>query len=204
MRYKKLIILNNLFIHCLCFTAVQHYINAGLLTMYCTTTCLTCGLSTSEMWQPAKLIGSQPTRKVVSLSLRRFAKHDIRPPPSSLQLCIGYVPHCMAALHGLKIIQKERDWVHDQLIAGHQMPRKRRKYTQPDQRIETIVSEYANWSKVELSERTGSQRWNELMNICCVCWTILFYVLQLWLFMLMNSWTALRSILWFYCIDFSG
>ena len=33
------------------------------------------------------------------------------------------------------------DLVHEQLIAGHEPPRKRRKYIQADQRIETIVSE---------------------------------------------------------------
>jgi hypothetical protein len=52
-------------------------------------------------------------------------------------------------IDALKKIQKERDLIHEQLIAGHQPPRKRRKYRQADQRIETIVLDYANRSKID-------------------------------------------------------
>ncbi len=40
----------------------------------------------------------------------------------------------------LRRIQKERDLAHEQLIAGHEPPKKRAKYVRADGRIETIVA----------------------------------------------------------------
>jgi len=124
--------------------------------------------SKRDIWPPSfdrGTFGRQTTDRA-TFDRRLIDRRDIRPPPDSLQLCMP------ASLRGSVACSQDNSEgarpgrLHEPLIAGHQTPRKRRKYTQADQTIETIVSEYANRSKVDyLRGLAGSQRWNELMNM---------------------------------------
>ncbi len=83
-------------------------------------------------------------------------------------------------------IQNEHDLVHEQLIAGHEAPKKRAKYVRADRRIERIVANYAqlmfiDWNTCAASLTTS--KWIPelflalLYLLPCICGHIYCYMI---------------------------